>query len=359
MLDWKRGVLRIRIDSEDDLWLLSMLISPGDLVKGLTVRDVSLGYEKRKIPMVLTLRVQKTEFQPFTNKLRIHGIVVEGPDRFGVKGSHHTINVDVGHEITVFKSSWSPQMLNELLKLVRPIKAVLVALDFDEYAIAVVQSQGMKIVDEKTISLPISDDRLEHEKSRVVESLAKRIAEVCSREGIDIVVIGSPTALREELKSRLKELSPKLRIYTDTVANGGYAGIQELLRRDVVKRVLQDLSVEEAEKILDEFSALLVKNDKKVAYGIDHVEMAASMGAIEKLVVIDELLSTFDEHRLRIEKILRRVAESRGKIVIVPASTPAGQRIKMLGGVIAILRYQIDLESIMKSVENVENQDKN
>ena len=359
MLDWKRGVLRIRVDSEDDLWLLSMLISPGDLVKGLTVRDVSLGYEKRKVPMVLTLRVQKTEFQPFTNRLRIHGIVVEGPDRFGVKGSHHTINVDVGHEITVFKAEWSPQILNELLKLVRPIKVVLVALDFDEYAIAVVQSQGMKIVDEKTISLPISDDRLEHEKQRVVEQVAKRIVEVCAREGIDVVIIGSPTALRDEVRERVLELNPKLKVYTDTVANGGYAGVQELLRRDVVRRVLQDLSVEEAEQILDEFNLLLVKNDKKVAYGVDHVEIAASIGAVEKLVVVDDMLSSFGDDRLRIEKILRMVAESRGKIVIVPASTPPGQRIKMMGGVIAILRYPIDLDSVMKSVDSGRYQDAN
>ncbi|HDI02128.1 MAG TPA: mRNA surveillance protein pelota [Ignisphaera sp.] len=348
ILDQKKGVLKIRIDSEDDLWLLSLLITPGDFVKAITTRDVSLGYEKRRIPMVLTLRVLKTEFQPFTNRLRIHGVVVEGPDRFGVKGSHHTINVDIGHEITLFKQSWSPKLIDELLKLVRPVKLILVALDFDEYAIAVVQSQGMKIVDEKSISLPIRDDRLEKVKPMILREIASRVVETAQRYNIDVIVIGSPGSLKEELRDYIKELSPNLKVYLDTVANGGYAGIQELLNRDTIRQVLEDIALAEASRVLEEFDYFLVKDINRVAYGLEQVEFAAKIGAIDKLVIVDEMLSLVDENRLRVENILKDVAEKKGRIVIVPTNSPPGQRVKLLGGIIAILRYSIDLDTMSR-----------
>ncbi len=347
VVDDKHGVIKVRIDYEDDLWLLSLLVSKGDLVKSVTSRDVSLGEEKRRIPMVLTISVVKLEFQAFTNRLRIHGIVVDGPERFGVKGSHHTISVGVGDEITLYKNSWSPKLLEEFLKLVRPIKLILVAVDFDEYGIALVQSQGMKIVDEKSISLPISGEGFEEAKERELRELAKKIVEVAKRFEVNTIVIASPGTIKNELKKYLEEIHQNLAIYIDTIANGGYAGLQELLNRDVLRRILRDVSISEAGKILSEFDYLLAKDINRVAYDLNSIELAVNIGAIEKLAIIDEMLSSFDNTKDRVEKILKIAAEKNAKIVIVPSDTPPGQRIKVLGGAIAILRYSIELDKIM------------
>ncbi len=349
VIDSRRGVIKIRVECEDDLWLLSMLISPGDLVKALTFRDVSLGYEKQRLPMVLTIRVLKTEFQPFTNRLRVHGVVVEGPDRFGVKGSHHTINVDVGSEVTIYKQNWNPRVLDELLRLVRPIKALLIAIDFDEYTVALLQSQGIKVLDDRSISLPVSDRTdFEYYRDRVVKELAKRIVDIASRTGTDIVVIASPGELKNYLRREVQELNPKLRVYTDTVANGGYAGIQELLNRDIVRKILSDLAVAEASRILEEFDRYLVKDTNRVVYGLDRARIAAELGVVEKMVIIDEILFTYDNIKLIVEKMLRDVVDRNGRVVIVPTDSPPGQRVKVLGGVVAILRYSVDIESISK-----------
>jgi len=340
ILDDKHGVLRVRIDSEDDLWLLSLMISRGDIVKAVTLRDVSIGDEKRKIPMVLSIEVIRTEFQAFTNRLRVHGIVVEGPDRFGVKGSHHTISIDIGSEVTIFKKVWSKDFIESILRFSRPINILLVAVDFDEYAVALVQQQGVKIVDERSISLPVSDYGFEEEKNRVVEELAKKIVDVVHRYRVGDVVIGSPGSLKDEVRRRVLELDPNIRVYTDSVANGGYAGIQELLHRDVIGRMLRDTAIVKATEILNEFDYLLVKDIERVAYGLNDIEMLSDMGAIEKLVIIDEIVMSGDD-RERIDKILRGVMERRGEVIIVPSNTPIGERLKMLGGAVAILRYRV------------------
>ncbi|MEM2220273.1 MAG: mRNA surveillance protein Pelota [Ignisphaera sp.] len=346
VIDGKHGIVKVRVDSEDDLWLLSLLVSRGDLVKSVTSRDVSMGEEKRRIPMILTISVEKLEFQAFTNRLRIHGIVVDGPERFGVKGSHHTISVGIGDEITLYKGVWSPKLLDEFLKLVRPIKLILVAVDFDEYSIALVQSQGMKIVDEKTISLPISGEGFEEAKERELKELARRIVEAVKRFGINTVVIASPGSIKNELKNYVEELYQNIHVYIDTVANGGYAGLQELLNRDIVRRILRDVAISEAGEMLSEFDYLLAKDINRVAYGLESIELAVAMGAIEKLAIVDDMLSSFDDTKDRVEKILRIAAEKNAKIVIVPSDTPPGQRIRMLGGAIAILRYSVELDKI-------------
>ena len=78
----KGRVVKVYIESEEDLWTLKILLRPGDLVEGLTTRDVAgrLGGEKERRPMIVKLRVENVEFQPFTGKLRIFGVVVEGPE---------------------------------------------------------------------------------------------------------------------------------------------------------------------------------------------------------------------------------------------------------------------------------------
>jgi len=343
VLDEKDGVLRVRIDSDDDLWLLSLLITKGDVVKARTTRDVSVGNVKRRIPMTLAISVEKLEFQPFTNRLRIHGIVVEGPDRFGVKGSHHTISVGVGDEVTIFKLSWSPSLIDDILKFVRPLNVLLIAVDFDEYAIALLQMQGLKILDSENVSLPISDEMFEEAEKELVQKLSKKIIEIAQRYNVDGVIIGSPGELKNKLKSAIEAIYRELKVYVDTVANGGYAGLQELLNRDVVRNVIRDSAVEKASRILEEFEYMLIKDINRVAYGLDHIILVADLGAIEKLAIVDEMLSGFDENRERVEEVLRKVVEKGGVIVIVPSNTPVGERIKMLGGLIAILRYSIDI----------------
>ena len=102
--DEKRGAVRLRIENVDDLWVLKNVIKDGDLVIARTLRDVKIdGEGKRRKPMVILLEVKNIYFQPFASRLRIHGIIRDAPEGYGLRGSHHTLNVDVGSEIEIIK----------------------------------------------------------------------------------------------------------------------------------------------------------------------------------------------------------------------------------------------------------------
>ena len=47
----RHGYVKVRVEYDDYLWVLSTVIAPGDIVSALTTRDVRLGQEKRRVPM--------------------------------------------------------------------------------------------------------------------------------------------------------------------------------------------------------------------------------------------------------------------------------------------------------------------
>ncbi len=332
--DLKRGVVAVRVEDEDDLWVLKNVIKEGDIVVARTLRDVKMdGEGKRRLPMTLAIKVENVRFQPFSSRLRVHGVIIEGPEEYGLRGSYHTFNVDVGSELEIIKESWDTSLLRRLERAsTRGIRALLVAIDFDELAIAMLYNQGVKYLLEK--SLP-GINKNSGSIDDMVDEVIKALISILDNVRVDAVVIGSPAFIKDVVASRLSKLV-NVKVFKDSISNGGRAGIEELLRRDSVKNLLRELDVIESERILNEFMELLIKNPSRVAYGINDVRIASTYNAVAKLLVIEELLSESG-----VEGILSSVEERGGEVRIVSNESPASTRLKGLGGIIAILRYEL------------------
>src|SRR5688572_18310944 len=105
--DAQQGVLRLRLDSPDDLWHLAQLARPGDVVSGVGHReplaaksaagDAGKGKVEKKA-MWLGVRTESVEFQEFSTRLRVLGLLVEGPQDLG---QHHTLSFEAGDEVEI------------------------------------------------------------------------------------------------------------------------------------------------------------------------------------------------------------------------------------------------------------------
>jgi protein pelota len=348
-LDIDKGYVRLRIEGEDDLWLLSLLVEEGDIVASKTTRDVSIeGSAKRRLPMVLAIRVIATEFQPFSGRLRVRGVIVEGPEEYGLRGSHHTLSIDVGMSVEIVKRGGriDQRMLDRILKLSSRARGLLVALDHDEYAIAVIQGQGVRYVDEGYFSSlskrdPRSYERFEEELSE----LAKRIVEVSKSNMISIIAIASPGQIASRLAEILRIMGTPQRIITDSISSGGRAGVEEMLRRDTIARILGEQASIEAEQIIKAYLEALSRDPSSVATGLEGVYMASKLGAIKKAAILESLLKGDRRVREAVNEILLSSADKGYEILIVPQESPAGERLKMLGAAIALLRFPLYVES--------------
>ena len=115
------GEMKVRPDSFDDLYLLAIVISPGDMVESESTRKFRAGEgdtgEQKKV--VVKLSVEKLEVDKNAARLRLAGKIVSGrPEEFVRMGSYHTLNVAVGDVIKIWKAEWKDYILNRLKQAV-------------------------------------------------------------------------------------------------------------------------------------------------------------------------------------------------------------------------------------------------
>jgi len=345
--DLKHGVLELRVECEDDLWVLRGVIAKGDVVVAKTLRDVKIdGEGKRRLPMTLAVRVSEVYFQPFSGRLRVHGQIIDGPDEYGLRGSYHTLNIDIGSELAIIKPKWTRELLSRLKRASsRRAKVLLVALDFDEVAIAVALDQGIKFVIER--GLPGLKDGGPSAEDMVREVVELTVS-VASREEPDLVIVASPSFLKdltaEELRKRLSKP-----IYVDSVSEGGRAGVYEVIRRDTFKKILHYHNVAVVEGIFEEFMRLLSTDSDRVAYGLQQIKVAVMEGATSKLLVCEDQL--YGDAREEIEELMEKVEDSGGEVRVVPEESPAFFKVKAFGGMVAVLRYRLSYWDKVRETE--------
>ena len=114
-------------------------------------------------------------------------------------------------------------------------------------------------------------------------------------------------------------------------------GIQETLRRGVVKRIVRDSRIAFETELVDKLLEGVAK-DGAVIYGVNETESAVEAGAVETLLVIDKLIRGKNEH---VEKILEKTESLSGNVVIISTVHDAGKQLEALGGLAALLRYKI------------------
>ncbi|MCS7103445.1 MAG: mRNA surveillance protein Pelota, partial [Candidatus Korarchaeum sp.] len=134
--DLKKGLVKVKIDSLNDMYWLLTVIEKGDLVTMRTFRRVKQDGIRadsgERVPMTLTIEVDKVKLDQYSSRLRISGIVRVGPEKFGIQGQHHTFSVEEGSVLMIIKKSWGKAHL-DILKRAESLsekgEIVLVAID--------------------------------------------------------------------------------------------------------------------------------------------------------------------------------------------------------------------------------------
>ncbi|MEM0293320.1 MAG: mRNA surveillance protein pelota [Saccharolobus sp.] len=335
--DEKRQLMRIHVETEDDLWVLHLILEKGDTVIAKTTRDVGLGKESRRISMIITLKIDHTEFQEFTNRLRIHGIIEDAPERYGIKGAHHTINLDIGDEIVIIKQHWSKYAIDRLYKQANRRGNILIALvDFDEYLIAIPYQQGIKILSEKSLRSITEDEGIIEQNA---EEVAKEIDTYAQQYSPYAILIAGPGFFKEIVS---KKISTKIRVYIDSVSSASRSGLNEILRRDIIDKIISDYEISKGVRYMERAMELLAKQHNLVTYGVEQVKIASQLGSVETVLVAEDLLIGNEEERLKIEQILEEIENKKGEVIIVPKESPIYYQLKSLTGILAILRFAIN-----------------
>jgi protein pelota len=353
-MNLKKGIAKVLPESLDDLWHLYNVILEKDEVHARTTREVKVEdqYARpkrgKRVPVLLGVKVEKMFWDKILNRLRIHGIVCEAPEKISIKGSHHTLDVTVNKPVTIVKTEWPKHQIDRLKRASRVTAAplIIMSIDDEEYCVAVLRQYGVDVKAEEKTRLP---GKLEAEKRtgamrEFFKMALKFLREAWISLRSPIVIIGPGFVKNDFAKYVKREALDVADAVIDVkgVNSAGVAGIHEALRSGVFTKALKHVRIAEETKVMEEVLARLGKGRGDITYGFVEVEKASAYGAVEKLLVADATLrETPDEKRKALEKIMKEVEEKGGQIMVISTEHEAGTELLSLGGVAALLRFPL------------------
>ena len=335
--DLRHGLIFLKIEREEDIWHLKNVLEMGDQIEARTLRSKFIDRDGQKIktgkiPMKLKISLEKVEFNENSYKLRLMGKIIEGPEDVQL-GSYHTIEIETGDSISITKK-WKNYQLERIKKSQISVpKVLMVAVDNNEATFASLDGRGQRIISEIR-----NQHSLQYEEEKLKDfytSVAKEISNL-SQDSKKIVLAGPGFAkehVKEILEKNDKEATNKLLI--DSVSSATRSGINEILKRGNLEKIIEESEVLSETKLIEEFFTHLKKEDGLSAYGLEEIKEAENIGAIEILLVGEEKIKNED-----IEKLADSVEEKGGKVEIISTTHPSGEQFDRMGGLGAILRFK-------------------
>jgi len=331
--DRKLGEIKLKAENLDDLWQLSRIIQPGDLVRKRTFRKMKLDFEGRtevdKKPMTLSVRVEKVEFAEFESAIRVSGLVEAGPE--DVSG-HHTLSIEPGDSFVVTKQ-WSRIDLERIRESRKETpKAVLCAADKEDAVFATLKPDGFRV--EFTISshLPRKDDA---SYEAALNSYYSEVAEKLKSFG-GMMIVGGPGFVKDHIAN----LVPGA--IAVSASSASESGIREMLESDALDRFLGENRVREEASAVNELLKRIAQ-DGACAYGFADVKASAESGAVELVLLSEQTI--LEKRRLKtyteLEALVKSIEDQGGKLLIVSSEGEHGRKLTGLGGIAALLRYRV------------------
>ena len=339
-LKGNEGEIALTPETLDDLWHLKYIIEKGDLVFSVTKRKAEGSTDKLRPEKVekktvrLGIRVEDVEFHKFSNRLRVHGVIEHGMD----VSSYHTLNIEDGVNLSINKIWKKDQIerVNEAEAAAKRPKVVIVGIEEGDADIGLVRHYGIEMYSHITQSSGKGEGTL---REVFFKSILDQLKYAAAES--ETIVVAGPGFTKEDFMKYLRSNDPEMAegILTEDTSSIGMSGFQEVLRRGAVDRIMEESRIARESSLMEELLKEIAL-DGKGAYGPDEVKKALDYGAIETLLVADEMLR-LEREKGNIDSLLMAVERAQGKVVVFSTEFEPGQKLHALGGIAALLRYKI------------------
>ncbi|RLE55097.1 MAG: hypothetical protein DRJ40_09065 [Thermoprotei archaeon] len=349
-LDERHHVIRVVPECSEDLFFLTLLIEPGDVVYSWTYRMLKregvTGTERgERVKVYMGLRVLSLDFQRFTNRLRIHGVVIEVPDWLPAKGRHHTIAVEPGVEVKIVKEHFNTSLIRGILEqcIQSRAKVLVISIDLRSVCLAEVTAIGSRILYSSSLSL---SGKLSHRAS-LLNELEATLRKLLTRLTLHLreysaVAIAVPSVLKSMVLEALRKVMDlsSINFTIFNVGEGGESGVYELLRRDDFCDYLKKVNVHFYSSYVEKLFRYLATDEAQVAIGIEEVKEAVEYHAVDTLIMTSNFLT--NSYRSEDTRtVLERLGAQHIKVIVIPSEEECGQKLDSLGGIAAFLRFKI------------------
>lgn len=328
------GEIRLFPESIDDIWHIKHLIRGGDLIFADTFRSLDSQTDKtrpekmEKKPVRLGIRVEKTEFHPDTIRLRISGVIEQGPDT----GFYHTINLEPGREVSVIKR-WTPVERDRIDRAVTASTSGIVhivAIEEGEAQIFRIRQYGPEYV----MKMTAGSGKRENVDARhaFFEDIYHSLITVTGS-----IVIAGPGFVKDDFLAYLHRTDSDMadRMLIAETRRTGQGAVQEVIGQGILERITQDLQLGREVTLMEELLKRMAGSGS-AAYGFDEVATAVRYGAVSDILVADTKIC-----EETINALLETADGMRAKITVFSSEFEPGKQLEAIGGIAAILRFPI------------------
>lgn len=375
------GMVQLRPDTDEDLWLAYNLLQKGDLVRCTTVRKVvkesntgSTTSSKKRL--MLTINVQKIDFDTDVLQVRLSG-TSQSENEFVRLGAHHTLTLELHQNFSIEKDSWDQVYLDILDDAANPDRQAEVA--------AVTMQLGLAHVCLLTKSLTVTKARIDmnipkkrtgsSQQSKAVikfyDAVYRAILQHIDFSKVKCVLLASPGFVKDDFFKYLREesvrredrpfIENKEKFVLCRSSSGHKHALEDVFADPAIMSQMTETKFAKEVEILHKFMRTMDADPDRAYYGYDHVAKAHESLAIESLLVTDGLFRNSNvKLRRKYVDLVESVREAGGQVYVFSSMHVSGQQLEQVSGVAAILRFPLpDLDELeeLAAQANEENLD--
>ncbi|HIH14451.1 MAG TPA: mRNA surveillance protein pelota [Nanoarchaeota archaeon] len=341
----KEGIAKIRVDTLDDLWHLSKIVEIGDFISGEIKRKVKLSGEGERSKVVVKnyfAKIKTNKVKLESAVLKVSGEILAGSEELQI-GAAHTLDI-FPEDVIKIEKPWKDYQLRRLEDAERASKApkaLVVILDDEQAHIAALTASGFQYL--AGFELRLAKKRFVEKTDNGLGKVVAEILRINSESNPEIIIVASPIFWKETMFNALKEKDAKIvkKIKLESSSTGTKRAFNELINRGILEKILKKSQLQKEFELIEE---LLVEIAKKglAAYGKDVIK-AVEANAVRTLLFTDEIIEKAREKEKfgDFEQLIDKVEQQGGEVHIISTDNEAGEKLKGLGGIGALLRYKL------------------
>lgn len=344
--------IAITPEEPDDLFTLRRVIEIGDNIFVDTTRVIKQDKEfarpdkGERIKIRINLRIEKISFDDTVDRLKISGVIINSNNDNIPRGLYHSVVIKINDTIILEKPRWNENFLRMIKNSTTEYKYILISMDSEETSIARLNGTNLKttpnIYSGKTgkryNTNQKNDTLIKNYFDNIINSL-----NTYKEDEVKTIIFG-PGETKRKFLNYIKEKDPHVNkdiVLIEGIETSGQDGFFVFLRSDAMKEILSNSKIAIVSKVLDNVMHQINKGERKFAIGINEIKYADSVNSIDVLVYSDKVFFDIEENEFI--KLLNEIESKKNvKAFATDSSTDIGMRVSSLGGIIALLRYQIN-----------------
>ncbi|KIW69235.1 mRNA surveillance protein pelota, variant [Phialophora macrospora] len=383
------GSVTLCPEEPEDMWHAYNLIRPADLLTASAIRRVTTesastgSTASQRVHTNLTIRVKSTDFDPQAGQLHVSGQIAR-ENRYTKIGQFHTLDLELNRNFTLEKEvegdnggegwdSVARAQLEEAIDQTRGAEAVAVVMQEGLANICFITQFQTVLRQRVEVSVPRkrtgAGRSADHDKGlqkffgTVLDTLMRQLQSLLENKDSSThfpILLASPgfTAagflkyISETASAKgdklLQDLVKRKAFIVIHSSSGHLHSLNEVLKSPEVLVRLKDTKYARETSLMDDFFALLRKDDGRAWYGPREVETCVEKGAVGRgggvLLISNALFRSQDvATRRRWVRLVDQVRDVEGgEVRVLSSDHESGKRLEGLGGIAAILTFPID-----------------